>query len=276
MELPNQVPSIPGALIRFTENVPTKLSDSVRVGVGVEAKPGMLLLTMPRIGRFVALQGQSVDVQLRSGAEPELVRLILAGTMRAALIHQRGELALEATAVVAPSGACVALCGHSGLGKSTLAAALVRLGWKLLSDGVVRVTYEGGVARAWPGDGTMKLWRNACDLLGISTTGCRLVRKQIEKFYVPMPGVETPEALTAVIRLSPEAACRLVSVDGDNRLLLLSDSTYRVAQVEALGMTNSCLRTAQGVAKQTTISILEGARKCDVSELAASIGKAVA
>lgn len=75
----------------------------------------------------------------------------------AALILQ-GEEPLHAT-VVETGGRAVALVGPSGAGKSTLAAFLMGQGATLVTDDMLRVTFDGATARAHPGPHRIKLFR---------------------------------------------------------------------------------------------------------------------
>lgn len=79
----------------------------------------------------------------------------------AALIQQ-GEETLHAT-VVELNGRAVGLLGPSGAGKSTLAAFLISQGGILVTDDMLRVTFEHGVAFAQPGPARIKLFKEPAD-----------------------------------------------------------------------------------------------------------------
>ena len=128
--------------------------------------------------------------------------MILHTSARAALIQERGELALEATTLAAPGGRAVALCGFSGLGKSTIAAALSRRGWLLLADGVTRVTWDGTTATAWPSHGVLKLWWNACGGWAFEPRGCAGCAPSSRNSLSGARGNGAAK-LTAIVRLTP-------------------------------------------------------------------------
>ena len=79
----------------------------------------------------------------------------------AALIQQ-GEEPLHAT-VVDIGGRAVGLLGPSGAGKSTLAAVLINRGGVLLTDDMLRVTFEDDAAFAQPGPYRIKLFREPAE-----------------------------------------------------------------------------------------------------------------
>lgn len=67
------------------------------------------------------------------------------------LLAGDGALMLHAAAVVGADGRALLILGETGCGKSTLCAALVRAGARLLTDDCVRVAVDAGGARAIPG-----------------------------------------------------------------------------------------------------------------------------
>lgn len=71
-------------------------------------------------------------------ADPDFVAAVISGELFAALLRQRGHLVLHGSAV-ARDGRAVGFIGHSGWGKSTLAASLVSRGWHLLTDDLLVV-----------------------------------------------------------------------------------------------------------------------------------------
>jgi hypothetical protein len=77
------------------------------------------------------------------------IRLARAGAMIA--LRARGLYQLHASAAVDPNGLAFLFAGPSGVGKSTLAYALSRKGWRILGDDgvVLEPTPEGAKLHAW-------------------------------------------------------------------------------------------------------------------------------
>lgn len=75
---------------------------------------------------------------------------------------QQGEETLHAT-VVEIAGRAIGLLGPSGAGKSTLAAFLINQGGALVTDDMLRVTFEDGIVFAQPGPRRIKLFREPAD-----------------------------------------------------------------------------------------------------------------
>jgi hypothetical protein len=94
--------------------------------------------------RFHMKRGREIVVDPAPGADPALLRVLLAGRMMAYLLRQRGWLPLHASGVLL-GGQAVLFLGASGAGKSTTAAAFHARGHQVITDdvGPVRLTGEG-------------------------------------------------------------------------------------------------------------------------------------
>ena len=161
---------------------------------------------MPGVARYRITGGTLIEVALFPGAEPSLAEFLLMTTPFGALIHQRGELALHASAVLSPiSGRALLIAGVSGAGKSTAAAALAQCGWTVINDDVSRITLEGNEPVVWPGFQSLKLWRQSCELLHLDSETLMRTRGGKEKYF--WPGEAAPQfqpvPIAAVVELLP-------------------------------------------------------------------------
>jgi HPr Serine kinase C-terminal domain len=261
------VPGIPGATMRRVPALPTTLPDSVAVGAQTQAKPGQLLLVQPGAGIFLARDGNSIEFALEDEADPGAVSLILHGTARGALIHQRGELPLHAATLAPPSGEhAVAICGVSGAGKSTLAMELIRRGWRLVADDTTRVTWNGSEAIAWPSRDSIKLWRDACDAAAIDTDGLGRVMNNMDKYYVRVPAVDGPIRLGAIVVLAPQWDDTPISAG--ERMAMISRNTYRPTHIAALGMRERHVRIVAQVVSASAVHRLANDKSLPPARLA--------
>jgi hypothetical protein len=235
------VPGIPGAVMRQVEHVPDELPDGMPAGPRMQAKPGQLLLTQPGVGRFLSSDGGLIEFAVEEAADRGMVALLLHGTARGALIHQRGELPFHACTLVPPGGRhAIAICGRSGAGKSTLGAELSRRGWILVADDTTRVTWNNDHPLAWPSRDSIKLWQDACEAAGIDTSKLERVAKQLEKFYIHVASVSEPVRLDTIIELASDDVEKPLSV-GD-KMALVSRHTYRPSNIRPLGMQKEHVR----------------------------------
>jgi hypothetical protein len=176
---------------------------------------------------FTALQGHRVVVTVSALANPEAVRLaVLSGGLNA-VAYQRGLLPLHASAIEVGE-VCLALCGESGAGKSTVAAALAQAGYPLLCDDLVIVhpDREGG-PWVWPAIMRPKLTRHSMDLLGGGVTA-----------LTPFAAWDS-KAVTEIGETLTHTPRRLAGI----YLLAWGEATLRrLSPLEATTMLASCLR----------------------------------
>ena len=274
--LNGSVPGIPGAVNREVETLPTRLPGGSSIGPLTEAMPNALLFEVPGVARYLIRDGTSIDVAIAPAADRSAAQLFLDGSARGTLIHQRGELALAAATVLSPDFRCVAICGPSAFGKSTLAAALCRRGWRLIADDITRITWNGVISIAWPGNAAVKLWRDACAMLGWHDCD-RLsrVRNGLEKFHVPVPPAPGPAALTAIVRLRMDIEPGLVALPSAACERLLREHTFRPGQIEPLGRGSDHARIVGQVAQGCRPLRLDGSRRCNIHQLADLLSEAM-
>lgn len=114
--------------------VPDITCPGKREGFLFEAVEHAVMIKTNTIARLLVSDGRHILVQPYTDSSEDDVRMLLLGWGMGALLHQQSVLPLHAAVVTAVEGFCIAFCGDSGTGKSTLAAALLRRGCRLLDD----------------------------------------------------------------------------------------------------------------------------------------------
>ncbi|HEY6926859.1 MAG TPA: hypothetical protein VI653_25460 [Steroidobacteraceae bacterium] len=238
---------VPDASVVTVSSLPDRLPGGLVVGPHSQARSGALLRVVPNVARFMVTGGERIEVASEQDADPANVLSYLHGGVRAALIHQRGDLPLHATTVLPPRGdGAVAICGNSGMGKSTLAAALVRQGWALISDDLTRVTWDEQTPLAWPGSTGIKLMIDAADRLGLLPES--LERTAAGKVLMPVPANLNPVRLSSVIALRDDPTLSWRVLKGAAALAMLTQQTFRLHYVAALGVTTQHLQMTSRLA----------------------------
>ncbi len=270
------LPGMPDVVFREVSELPSHLPNSKSAGVQAQAKEGELLIVAPGVGRILIRAGNSSDFVREKNSEPDLFALLLSGGARAAIIHQRGELPLHAASMVPPGGdAAVAICGESGAGKSTLAAELSRRGWTLLADDITRVNWNGDYPLAWPSWGSIKLWRDSCERLGIDPSGLPKICALIEKYRWTVSARDKPIRLDAVCELVVRMPPGLSSCSGVEKASKLFRHTFRPRYVAPLRRQGEHFRTVSRIAGACRFFDLNGARHVAVGDLADSLEQLV-
>jgi hypothetical protein len=121
-----------------------------------------------------------------------------------AALLQRGEEPLHAT-VVDLGRHTVGFVAPSGAGKSTLAAQLIDLGGSLVTDDMLRVTWDNDVAIAHPGPYCLKLFREPAERFLRSAACCGRFNPLSGKlmFQPGKPPILGPRHLSSLYQLQP-------------------------------------------------------------------------
>lgn len=266
--LADSLPGVPDSVVREVEELPSSIAGLSTIAPYTSAGPNALFFEVPRTARYLVSSGKTVECQVESGGDPSAVELFLHTSARGALIHQRREIPLNATTLIAPNLQTVALCGPSPIGKSTLAAALCLRGWLLVAEDITRIAWNGTAAVAWPSAGAVKLWRDACEMLGFDPTKLTRVRESLEKYYAPVRSASAPSALGVIVRLRVAPASDVVELAPTMRADLVSESTFRPRWIDPLGCRIYHSRAAAQIGRCCRAVVLSGARERPVQELA--------
>ncbi len=138
------------------------------------------------MGEFlIAADGSTVVCHREPGMSYESFQVYLLGQALSFALLKRGFEPLHATAVVV-DGRAVAFLGASGVGKSTLAAAFVRSGYRVLTDDVLVVQETGGRMMAHPGPTRLKLFSSTARRLAADVTGAVQMNGVTTKLVIPL------------------------------------------------------------------------------------------
>ena len=225
---------------------------------GYSASPQGTLLTVSKVGRYLIREGRQIVIDPAPGASERNLRLFLLGSAIGALLHQRGLLPLHANAIDL-GGRAVAFSGHSGAGKSTIAAWFHDRGYSILADDVCVIGFdEGGRALAYPGIPRLRLWREALEASGRDAGAYDRSFDDVDKYDVPTGGRASleplPLAAIYLLRKADEAGAgdavidRLTGIDAVDTLM---SNTYRGGYLKTIGRTGehlaACVRVARAV-----------------------------
>jgi hypothetical protein len=139
---------------------------------------------------LVSADGRLVAARPLCRSSAEAFHTYLLGQALSFALIKQGFDPLHAT-VVAIDGVAVAFLGESGYGKSTLAAAFVRAGHRLLTDDLLVLSEDGGGFTAHPGPPRIKLFPEiARSVLSPKVHGIPIT-KTTPKLVIPLEGEQT-------------------------------------------------------------------------------------
>lgn len=186
----------PDVLVRVG-GVPPALPAPVADYETWQAEQGAFLLRGTGVADVLVRQGREIVVAPRP-ANAAAIGSLLGGPAVAALLQQRGLPTLHAGAVTLPDGGAALVLGPTAHGKSSLIAALVARGHRMLADDLVALDWRGRELVVLPAFPALRLWSDALARLDWERRVHWRLRDGIEKHLVPVP--EAFEAVPTVVR----------------------------------------------------------------------------
>jgi hypothetical protein len=240
--------------------VPERLDQAAAGGVMYQTDGGRFILNVDGVGRYLVSGGREIRIQPAPGATWSDVRVFLFGSCLGALLHQRGLLALHASAIRTPIGG-VLFCGPSGAGKSTILGALLQRGYSMLADDVTGlVVNESGGVSIVPGFPRTRLWEDAALKLGKDLDGLARLRAALHKYDVAVDGqfLVEPVAAGRIYVLSTHAheAIRIARLGSAERFGVLVRHTYRKRYLDGFRLRGFHFNQASAVARQVPVSLV--------------------
>lgn len=183
-------------------------------------------LRFNRCGDFmISPDSREIVVRPHEPGESRLLPILLCGTVAAFLLALRGETVLHASAV-SIEGRALAFVGHSGGGKSTLAALMCHAGAELVSDDVLAVR-PGGPPRCVGTSTELRLRLPAATTLDHLPDVARRTTVDERVAWAPRGSVAGPLPLAAVVLPIPSRR----SVQLESRLVPPSDALFALLSV---------------------------------------------
>lgn len=163
-------------------DVPDTIEDPVLVTPFLQAaKDNRARYSIAGVADYLIEQGKRIIIAPKLAADSPDVRLFLLGSVFGFLCNQRGVLPIHACSVEVDGGA-IAFAGASGMGKSTLAAAFHRRGFRLLADDVTPVDLSDGAIRFLPGLRRIRLWGDSMQAAQWDPAEVERCREGLNKF----------------------------------------------------------------------------------------------
>ena len=244
----------------FTEDQGGKADVTIRFGK-VEGEPSIapegIRLVVPKVASYWISGGREILVDPLPGTSERNIRLFLLGSALGGILHQRGLLPLHANAIEI-EGRAVAFMGHSGAGKSTMAAWFLDRGYRVLADDVCVVTMDGqGRPLAHRGIPRLRLWREAIEVSGRTVEDYELSFDDMDKYNVPTPRPQVirPVPLDRIylLRKADGGSAEIRRLAGVEAVDALVANTYRGGYVGKIGATRQLLAACLGLVRKTPV-----------------------
>lgn len=174
---------------------------------------------------------------LHHSSEEVFKTYLLGQVLSFALLH-RGLEPLHATTVVI-DGSAVALLGHNGYGKSSLAGAFLAAGYRLLTDDLLVLQQNGFGFNAYPGPPRIKMFPGMARRVLPQRPRGQPMNHATRKMIIPLQDIQlagTAVPLRAIYVLNPPKASPRVKVS-------IRGMSHRKALVELLRGTFNSVNT---------------------------------
>lgn len=219
--------------------------------------PNRVLLNIKDVARFLVTEGKEILIDPYLHADEKAIRLYLLGSSMGCLLHQRRLLAIHANALQHEHES-VMFMGQSGMGKSTLAAAMKNRGYKVFADDLCAVkTSSGGKSVIYPGVPQIKLWKDAADHFEEDVALMSRVLPDEEKYALPIDNSychrPLPIKCIYILNFHEGKELKIVDLSLLEKLAAIKRNTYRKGMVARMGIAAQHLKMSGELAATTPI-----------------------
>jgi len=239
-------------------DVPEELDQPAGRGVLYQANEDEFLLKLDDVARFLVHGGNKIIIDPAPDCIKGDIRVFLLGSCMGALLHQRGILALHASALQTDQGA-VLFVGPSSIGKSTLLGEFLNRGYAMLADDVTGIVLDNdGRPSVLPAFPRTRLWADSVEKLGHDKEQLEQVRLGQEKYELTIPekfcARKLPLCHVYQLTTTNKDELKLETVENIWRFAALRNNTYRVRFLDGLEMRPHHFKTVSAVARQIPVT----------------------
>lgn len=239
---------------------PASLIGAVEANHHLQITDEACLIQVSKMGRVLVRRDGRITLDCLTGLPLEWKLTLALGSGLGTYLHMIGRIPLHGMAWVA-NGKATMVLGRSGTGKSTVAAAMLQCGHKLLSDDVIPTSHiQGRAPVAYPAHRRFKLSPVLLRALEVDTRPLLKVLPGSDKMAWSIPADAfnpEPTPISRCIILLPErsgttqvALKPLIKLEALRRL---KRQVYRPKLVTALGHQNQLFILAHQLATQATV-----------------------
>ena len=153
------------------------------------------------MGRFFIKNKHHIIIDPYQNSTIEDIRDFLFNIVIGFILHLHNFFVLHACSIDL-KGTGIAICGASGVGKSSIATKSHQMRVNLVSDDISPIKFENKRPFVYPGGSTVRLWRDTIEAFGYSSNELEPIAYRLDKFNLPLEGFSSkPVPLKQVIHL---------------------------------------------------------------------------
>lgn len=226
---------------------------------GWKASEGNFLINVPGLARYHVTGGHDVMISPYGGSDHD-IGVFLIGRVFAALLQQQGLTTFHTSAIATETGA-VLFMGTSGIGKSSLLAALLNYGYPLVADDMTGVTRDAaGRLTVVPAFPCISLREDTLDMVGWRERAQMSVREGSEKHWLSVERFRpSPIPLHAIyiLRRSYRQDVRIERLPTSHTFKWLYKYSYRKQLLYGLRQMGTHFRTLTAISREIPVSLVE-------------------
>ncbi|MFC2104091.1 hypothetical protein ACFLS4_01905 [Bacteroidota bacterium] len=215
-------------------HTPKELLEVTKQGVIYQANRKEFLLEVNNIATFYVIEGNQIVVKSAKKNIDKEVRLFLLGSAFGALLLQRGLFPLHGSSVKFGEYATI-FTGLSGVGKSSIAAYFIKLGYQVLADDISVVNEKLEVI---PGLPNLKIWNDVLQKLELNNQPLTEIRPNIKKFQLPIDTdyYNKPIRLKNIVIINTKnsSGFEIEELTGIKKFNAIKNNTYRYQFIQGL------------------------------------------
>lgn len=229
-----------------------------------------VLLVIDGVAKYLISAGNEVLIEPFPDARQDMVRLFLLGSALGILLHQRGVLPLHGCGII-HDGRAILFLGDTGIGKSTLAEAFRRKGYKLLTDDVSALSFaEDDGIHVFPAYPKINLTEESANRFDIQVAGLPAAHPRKKKYCVPVDdsfsATPHPLARIYILHRGKDQTIRLETPSKIAAIPFLTHNTYRPQALTRMGHHQRHIEQCARIADNYPVRLLT--RPDDLSRLA--------
>jgi hypothetical protein len=179
---------------------------------------------------FRVINGKKIIINDNVDINIALLRFYVLGPGIGILLYQKGHLVLHGSAAII-NGRAVAFLGHSGDGKSTLAAALYLEGHQFITEDILVVGFdEKNKPQIFPGFPQISLWDDAIKNMNFKIKELEQIHPKHNKFFYPLKNNFSinPIPLKRIYILKKSGKNEIHPLKNQNALIELIKQSYNI------------------------------------------------
>ena len=235
---------------------PVSLENPLNKGVLFQATENEFLLNIMDLGRIHVQNGDTIIIERITDTSWNEFSAFILGTVFGALLHQRRLLPLHGSSVVYKKKGLI-FAGTSGTGKSTLAAAFINRGARLLADDISLISFIGGKPEIIPAFPGMKIWEDSLKQLGKNPGKYRPIRKDLKKYLYPVDKYHDQEITVDhifIISSHNRETFEIKDLQGIEKFNVLKNNTYFFRGMNKTGILEKHFQMCNVLAQHVPVS----------------------